>query len=282
MRVFDRKNVDLRNLDGVSGDWDFVGGDFLNEADQQKAVAGVSVVFHLISTTIPATSNRNPLYDVETNMITSVRLLDLAREAGVSRVVFLSSGGTVYGRPERLPIPEDHPTEPLVSYGVVKLAVEKYVALYHRLHGMSYRILRLSNPYGPRQDTAGAQGAASVFLDRAHAGRPIEIWGDGSVVRDYIYVDDAVEGILAATASGGDTGLYNIGSGRGVSLTELVEAIAGVAGRKLEVRYEESRPFDVPANVLDIGRAERELGWVPRTSLAEGLRRTWEWLERRP
>jgi len=279
VRVFDRPHVDLRNLEQVSGDWEFVGGDFLNEGDQQKALSGVSTVFHLISTTIPATSNQNPVYDVETNMMASVRLLDLAREAGVSRIVFLSSGGTVYGRPRELPVPEDHPTEPLVSYGVVKLAVEKYLTLYHHLHGISYRILRLSNPYGPRQDTEGAQGAASVFLERAHAGRPIEIWGDGTVIRDYIFVEDAVDGILAAARSEGPAGLYNIASGDGASLKDLVVAIEQVVGRKLEVRYTPARPFDVHENVLDIGRAHRELGWAPKYSLEAGLRRTWEWLE---
>jgi UDP-glucose 4-epimerase len=276
--VFDRKNVDLRNLEAVRGDWDFLGGDFLNESDQRAALADATRIFHLISTTIPATSDRNPVYDVETNMVATVRLLDLAREAGVGRVVFLSSGGTVYGRPDRLPIDETQATEPLVSYGVVKLAIEKYLALYHRLHGISYRILRLSNPYGPRQDTAGAQGAASVFLERAFRGQPIEIWGDGSVVRDYIYVADAVEGVLAADEDDRETGVYNIGSGEGVSLNDLAKTIETIAGRKLEIRYEASRPFDVPANVLDVTRAREDLGWIPHTPLPEGLRLTWDWL----
>ena len=280
VRVFDRPNADMARLEEIPRGWEYVGGDFLNEADQAEALRGVSTVFHLISTTIPATSSLNPIYDVETNLTSTLRCIELALESGVKRIVFVSSGGTVYGRPQNMPITEEHPTEPLVSYGVVKLAIEKYLRLYWRLYGLSYRILRLSNPYGPRQDIAGAQGAASVFLGHAHAGEPIEIWGDGSVVRDYIYVGDAVEGILAAEASEGPEGLYNIGSGEGVSLNDLVAHIRDAAGRDVEVRLLPGRPFDVPANVLDIGKARRDLGWSPRVPLAEGLRRTWEWLER--
>ena len=279
VRIFDRANADLRNLEDLSGDWEFLGGDFLNEADQRQALKNVSVAFHLISTTIPASSNASPVYDVETNLVSTVKLLDEARLRGVERIVFVSSGGTVYGRPAELPIREDHPTEPRVSYGVVKLAIEKYLRLYEHLHGLSHRILRLSNPYGPHQDPSGAQGAASVFLGRVHRGQPVEIWGDGSVVRDYIYVTDAVEGILAA-ADSDRPGTYNLGSGRGVSLNQLVEAIREATGREFPVEYLPGRPFDVPANVLDISRAERELGWKPAVGLREGLARTWAWMER--
>lgn len=279
VRAFDRPNVDRRNLAALPGPCEFTGGDFLSESDQERAVEGMTHAYHLVSTTIPATSDRDPAFDVETNLLATVRFLDLARRRGVSRVVFVSSGGTVYGRPLSVPIAESHPTEPLVSYGVVKLAIEKYLGLYHHLHGLSTRVLRLSNPYGPRQDTSGAQGAASVFLGRVHRGQDLEIWGDGSVVRDYVYVTDVIRGILAADAHPAETGLYNLGSGRGVSLNELVETIRRVTGRDLVVRRTAARPFDVPVNCLDITRAREELDWKPETSLEEGLRRTWDWLE---
>jgi len=277
VRVFDRPSVDRRNLAGLRGDWHFLGGDLVNEEDLRRVVDGAGTVYHLVSTTIPATSNRNPVYDVESNLVSTLKLLELSRAAGVERVVFVSSGGTVYGPPETLPIPEDHPTRPQVSYGVVKLAIENYLGLYHRLHGLAATIVRLANPYGPRQDPAGAQGAAAVFLGRVARGEPIEIWGDGSVVRDYVYVADAVAGILAA-AAGAPFGIYNIGSGRGVSLRELLEAIARVAGRRPEVRYSPGRPFDVPENVLDIARARADLDWEPEVGLEDGLARTWAWL----
>jgi UDP-glucose 4-epimerase len=279
VRVFDRNNVDLRNLDGVKGPWEFVGGDLGSESDQERAVLGATNLFHLVSTTIPATSNQDPAFDVETNLLATVRLLERARREKIERIVFVSSGGTVYGRPVRIPIAEDHPTEPLVSYGVVKLAVEKYLGLYHHLYGLSYRVVRLSNPYGPRQRAGGAQGAATVFLTRVHEGKPIEIWGDGGVIRDYVFVNDAVEGILAAHEHAGTAGTYNIGSGAGTSLNDLVTAIKKVTGREIDVRYTPGRAFDVPANVLDITRAGKELGWTPRTSLPDGLQRTWDWLQ---
>ncbi len=279
VRVFDRLHADLANLEGLAGDWEFRGGDFVNESDLASALAGARTVYHLVSTTLPATSSANPGYDVETNLVATLRLLERAPGEGVERVVFISSGGTVYGRPQSLPITEDHPTEPQVSYGVVKLAIEKYLKLYHRIHGLGYAILRLSNPYGPRQDPAGIQGAASVFLGRVHEGRPIEIWGDGSVVRDYLYVADAVEAMIAAGERAPAEGTYNVGSGRGVNLNELVEAIREVTGRPAPVTYLPARPFDVPANVLDVTRARAELGWEPRTSLRDGLARTWRWLE---
>jgi UDP-glucose 4-epimerase len=278
VRVFDRENVDLRNLEHLSGDWELVGGDFLSESDQRRAIEGASVVFHLISTTIPASSNQDPAFDVETNLLPTVRMLELARETGVRKIVYASSGGTVYGRPGSVPVGEDHPTHPLVSYGVIKLAAEKYLSLYRELHGLPYAVTRLSNPYGPRQNPHGAQGAASVFLGRALRGEPIEVWGDGTVVRDYLYVSDAVAGILAAERHPGGEGVFNIGSGVGVSLNELVAEIRSVTGREVEVRYRSSRPFDIPVNVLDNSRARRELGWTPKVALGAGLRLTWQWL----
>jgi UDP-glucose 4-epimerase len=282
VRVFDKTGANLENLAPAEGQFEFQGGDLVNEVDLEKAVAGVDTVYHLISTTLPASSNRNPVYDVETNLLGTLRLLQICLVAGVRRLVFVSSGGTVYGEPESLPISESHPTRPIVSYGVVKLAIERYLELFHRLHGLSYTVVRLANPYGPRQDPRGSQGAASVFLGRALRGEPIRIWGDGSVVRDYIFVKDAVSGLLAAAEKGGSDSTYNIGSGEGTSLTRLVEAIGLAGDLEPEVEYLPARNFDVPANVLDVTRARTELGWAPSVSLEEGLRLTWDWLRSRP
>jgi UDP-glucose 4-epimerase len=187
----------------------------------------------------------------------------------------------VYGTPQRIPISEDHPTDPISSYGITKLTIEKYLKLYRELHGLEYCVLRLANPYGEGQRTDRGQGAVAVFLDRVAGGMPIEIWGDGSVVRDYIYVGDVVEAMTAAAFGDAPSRLYNIGSGQGTSLLELVDAIGAVTGRKPSIDFKPSRPFDVPASVLDISRARRELGWQPRTTLGEGLRRTFEWARAR-
>jgi len=222
------------------------------------------------------------VYDVESNVLGSLRLFELCREHGVRKLVFVSSGGTVYGVPRATPVAEDHPTDPISSYGIHKLAVEKYLALAHRLHGLDYRIARPANLYGPRQRLDTAQGAVAVFLDRALRGQPIQVWGDGSVVRDYVYIADAVDALLRIASFDGDQRIFNIGSGKGASLNQLVAEIEKLLGRRVKTEHGAPRGLDVPANVLDASLAERHLGWRARTPLAEGLRRTCEWLRAAP
>lgn len=269
--IFDRPN--LTRPAGLLADAriEWQEGDFLNVDDLARSVPGSDVVFHLVSATLPKSSNDNPTYDVETNVIGTLRLLDIARTSGVKRIVFASSGGTVYGLPHTLPINETHSTEPLVSYGITKLAIEKYLHMYHALHGLDYCILRLANPFGERQRVGAAQGAVTVFLHQAWRGETIQIWGDGSVVRDYIYIKDAVRAFVKALDYCGSPRVFNIGSGRGLSLTQVLGAIQDLLGRPVAINYQHSRKFDVPANVLDITRARDLLGWAPAVSFADGL-----------
>jgi UDP-glucose 4-epimerase len=185
----------------------------------------------------------------------------------------------VYGIPRVLPIPELHETIPVCSYGIHKLTIERYLDLYHRLHGLEYCVLRMSNPFGERQRPDGAQGAVAVFLDRALRGERVEVWGDGSVIRDYIYVQDVARAFCQAIAYSGDPRIFNIGSGRGVSLNDLLAAIESLLGRPVTRHYLPGRPFDVPVNVLDISQAETHLDWRPEFPFHEGLRRTLEWLQ---
>jgi len=278
VRVFDRPHVDRLPLFPRAGGFEVFTGDFLNPRALAPALEGAEVVFHLVSTTLPKNSNDNPVYDIESNVLGSLRLLELCREQRVRKLVFVSSGGTVYGVPRTTPIAEDHPTEPISSYGIHKLTVEKYLALTHRLHGLDYRIVRPANLYGPRQRLDIAQGAVAVFLDRALRDQPIQIWGDGSVVRDYVYVADAVDAMLKAASFEGAQRIFNIGSGKGASLNELVAEIEKLLGRRVRTEHGAPRALDVPVNVLDASLAERHLGWRASTPLAEGLRRTREWL----
>jgi UDP-glucose 4-epimerase len=278
VRLFERPHLMALTAPGIAARAETVTGDFLNYGDLARALSGIEVVFHLISTTLPKPSNDNPVYDVETNLVGSLRLLELCRAHRVRKVVFSSSGGTVYGVPASVPIAEAHPTEPLCSYGIQKLAIEKYLQLEHALHGLDYCILRPSNPYGERQRTDVAQGAIAVFLERALRGEPIEIWGDGSVVRDYVYVGDVAEAFVRAVSYEGAQRVFNVGSGAGTSLKELIEKIGVLLGRKLAVDYRPARRVDVPVNVLDASAAARHLGWRPRTPLAQGLQRTCDWM----
>jgi len=279
VRIFDRPHVDrLPQLQR----FELFTGDFLNPQALAPAIAGAEVVFHLISTTLPKNSNDNPAYDVESNVLGTLRLLELCRRHKVRKLVFVSSGGTVYGPPRSTPVREDHPTEPICSYGVHNLMVEKYLQLEHHLHGLDYSVVRPPNLCGPRQRLDTAQGAVAVFLDRALRGEPIEIWGDGSVVRDYIYVADAVEALVKASRFKGEPRVFNLGSGRGTSLKELVAEIEKLLGKPVKVNYSAARALDVPVNVLDASAAAQHLGWRASTPLAEGLRRTYDWLRASP
>lgn len=278
VRIFDRPHVDRLPQLRSAARFEIFSGDFLDPRSLMPALRGAEVVYHLVSTTLPKSSNDNPMYDVESNVLGTLRLLEAARAADVRKIVFVSSGGTVYGVPASLPVKESHPTEPISSYGIHKLMVEKYLALARRLHGLEYCIVRPANLYGPRQRLDIAQGAIAVFLDRALRDEPIEMWGDGSVVRDYVYVDDAVDAMLRAARFEGEPRIFNVGSGIGVSLNQLVEEIGKLLGRQLTVQRGEARLVDVPVNVLDCSLALRHLGWRAATPLAEGLRRTCDWL----
>src|SRR5215470_4556710 len=222
VRVFERPVSESLSAERARGSIEWVYGDFVNQNDVAAAVAGCEIVFHLISTTLPKNSNDNPIYDVETNLVGTLGMLEAARASGARRIIFVSSGGTVYGVPKHVPISETHPTDPICSYGIIKLAIEKYLELYHRLHDLNHLVLRIANAYdeGQRPDTA--QGAVAVFLHRALNGQPIEIWGDGSVVRDYLYISDIVDAFVRAVEYSGNFRIINIGSSRGHSVNDLL------------------------------------------------------------
>lgn len=233
------------------------------------------LVYHLAWRYLPADSNSHPQDDVGANLLGTLRLLEWCVERRVGRVIFFSSGGTVYGPARFLPIPETHPTEPRSSHAINKLAVEKYLALYAQLHRLDYVILRPGNPFGPYQDPSKGQGVIAAFLAQAAAGQPLDVWGDGRVVRDYFYIADLAEAAWLAGRTAHSHTVYNIGSGMGRALTDVIAALQQVLGRDLPVRYHPGRAVDVPANVLDVRKACAELGWAPRFSFEEGLSRTW-------
>lgn len=247
--------------------------DMTDRLGLEQALDDVDLVVHLASGSLPQSSNRSPHDDVGVNLLGALNLLEASRSAGVQRLVVVSSGGTVYGIPQQVPISEDHPTDPLCSYGITKLAIEKYVALYRQLHGLDGLVLRLANPYGERQRLDASQGVVPVFLGRALRLEPLEIWGDGSTVRDFLHISDVVSALLAACRYEGPERLFNIGSGTGLSLRELVGLLEQELGRSLEVHYKEGRSFDVPTNVLCIDRANHCFGWRPKVTAVEGLQR---------
>lgn len=275
--VFDRG--ESRNLDRLKQKGAILfTGDFFNPEDVQRALVNQDIVFHLLSTTVPQISNEDPSYDVETNVIGTLKFLDLARKAQVKKIIFASSGGTVYGIPQEIPIKENHPTDPTSSYGITKLIIEKYLYLYWVLHGLDYCILRIANAYGERQRPTATQGVIPVFLERALRNNEIIVWGDGSVIRDYIFVTDVSKAFIKALTYLGELKVFNIGSGQGHSLGDVIHVIESVTGQALRVKYTNSRSFDVPISVLDISRAKNYLNWAPTISLFEGIARMYAWM----
>jgi UDP-glucose 4-epimerase len=278
LRVFERPRVEPYRKFGPKEKVDWLTGDLMSAFDVARAIDGADTVIHLVSSTLPKNSNDDPIYDVQTNLVASVQMLDAMVAKGVRKIIFISSGGTVYGNPVRLPIDESHPTEPKVSYGVTKLAIEKYLLLYKHVYGLKVIILRVANPFGERQRTENSQGAVGVFLDHAISGKTINIWGDGSVTRDYLYISDVAEAFSAALDYEGENSVFNISSGAGTSLNDLVSKIEHTLGCKVLVNYQSSRTFDVQESVLDNALALSELSWRPLVGLDEGLRKTADWL----
>ncbi|MBU5613388.1 NAD-dependent epimerase/dehydratase family protein [Geomonas azotofigens] len=259
---------------------EYVAGNFSDRDLLQKILPGVDVLLHLASTTTPAMAYGRSAYDVETNLIGTLHLLEEALRQGVGRVVFPSSGGTVYGKVLRTPITEKHPTRPISSHGIIKLAIENYIQMLSHEKGLKYTIMRIANPYGPGQRPGASQGAVAVFAGKILNNEPVEIWGDGSVVRDFLYVGDLVQAVLAALRSKESVNqILNIGSGCGVSIRELLSVIEEVTGRRADVRFQPARNFDVPVNILSIKKARAKLGWQPETRLLEGVRDTVPWIE---
>lgn len=274
VRVLDQAPERYRDpLPGV----DYRIGSCLDPSVVSKALTGIETVLYLAGTTVPSTSNANVAWDVESNLLPLITTLDAMVRASVERIVFVSSGGTVYGLTDRSPLPETAPTDPICSYGVVKLASEKYLGMYRHLHALRPAILRPANVFGPRESHEGVQGFVGTSLLRLLRDEPIEIWGDGGVVRDYLFVEDLARAVLLAIETE-TVGPINVGSEEGRSLLQVVETLSAVTGKSPELRFLPARAFDVPRLVLDVARARETLGWNPTTIFAEGVARHWRWL----
>ena len=258
-------------------DVDWYQGDFNNGAALASAMQTYEIVFHLVHATTPQSANLDMKGDLEQNVVSTLALLDISRKLGIKRIVFVSSGGTIYGSPKHIPTPETAPTEPIAAYGVSKLAIEKYLAIHEILYGLEYRILRVSNPFGPYQIPVKNQGVISALLSRGLRRETIEIWGDGSVVRDYVFVADVIAALEAALNDSSSERVFNIGSGCGRSLAEVIACVEGILGTRLTIDWRRGRSVDVPISVLAVERAATILGWTPTVSFESGLQRTLDW-----
>ena len=248
--------------------------DFLSSTDLARAVRGQDCVVHCVSLTNPALSHVDPFIDVETNVRMSVHLMEACRDAGVKRLVFLSSGGAIYGETSGGAIPEGHPTRPISPYGIGKLAIEGYLRFYRRKYGLDSVVLRLSNVYGPGQRTShGRHGVIAVFAERALAGLPLSIFGDGGMSRDYIFVSDAARVVARSVSEELAHSTYNVGSGVATKVSDVVDAIESGLRRPVTRNFVEAPETYVREICLDCTRAVREFGAFASTPLELGISR---------
>lgn len=255
-------------------------GDFLSGADLEAAVCGQDYVFHFLSSTNPATAQSDPTLDIRTNVVQTVDLLEACVQAEVKHFFFASTGGAVYG-PQKLALfGEEDPTLPVSPYAIGKLSIENYLRYFEVVHGLASTALRISNPYGPRQKAHRRQGLIPIVLRQVLLDEPVVRFGDGSMVRDYIYVGDLVDMIIRLVGVPHVFGTYNMGSGVGHSVTEVLEAIHDVVNQDFVVREETTPVTFVDRVVLDTSRYEAEFGPVTLTGLDDGIRLTFDSMKR--
>jgi UDP-glucose 4-epimerase len=269
-----------RRYDPLPANIKFIQGDFGQPHLVREALLGVDIVFHLAWTTIHESSNLDPVLDITNNLVPTVRLLEACCLDKVNKIFFVSSGGTVYGPGSDLPIRESDPHNPVNSYGILKLTVEKYLNMFLHLRGLDYLIMRPSVPYGPRQNPLGRQGAANVFLYRVAKSIPITIWGDGTTTRDYFYISDLIDALVSGVSYNCATHrIFNIAGDQEITLINLVNQVERVIQKEATVLFKPARIFDVRRIKLDTSLSQRELNWSPEISLEQGLQQTWDWMK---
>jgi UDP-glucose 4-epimerase len=254
-------------------------GDFGEIDVLEKALPECNAIIHLAWSTVPKQTRGVTAYEFSSNINSSIILLEKCIDFNIDKFIFISSGGTVYGLPDQIPISESNSTNPISNYGLGKLTMEKLLLLYHHTQNINYTVLRVSNAYGERQNLYKNQGVIGLWLKSIMQHKKIEIWGDGSVVRDYVYVMDVATAIVNALNLVKGAAVYNIGGGIGYSLNDIIGAIRNNIEIEFEVNYKPSRNFDVSTNVLDISKAREKIGYHPTIGLAEGIGRTWKWIK---
>jgi len=276
--VFDRfSGGHARNLEHQRGCVRFIAGEFANRDDVLQALRGQEIVYHFVSATNPATSWNNPFLEIEENLRHSVQLFELASKENVRKLVFMSSGGTVYGRQSGL-IDETVLPRPFSPYGIGKCAIEHFLNYYHDHGYLTADIYRIGNAYGSRQPMHAPQGVIANWMARILDAEEIVAYGGADTVRDYVYVGDVARLLLQSVAQVSDAGIYNVGTGRGISITELLDIFGRVIDRPFRVRMEPRRDFDNPYVVLDSRRLIARCPGFQFSDFEEKLGETWEYV----
>ncbi|MCM3747649.1 NAD-dependent epimerase/dehydratase family protein [Paenibacillus pasadenensis] len=266
-----------------SSSYDLIEGNFFEEQELERIIENHDVVIHLISSIAPASSMDNPRLGYEKDVIKALELLEICRSQS-KKIIFISSGGTVYGRQDASPIRVEASTYPVNHYGITKLAIEKIMLMYNDLYQMENIILRVANPYGRGQIPNKRIGAISVFIDHILTGKTISIYGDGSTVRDYIEITDVCQAIALAVnyrVRSEVIPVFNVGTGTGISIKDIIRKIEEETYVEAQTQYLESRSFDVDYNVLDISQTVLELGFKPSIEINRGIQQcVWEFTSR--
>jgi UDP-glucose 4-epimerase len=250
-------------------------GDFMSDADLAEAVAGKDAVFHMLSTTTPATADADPAFDIRTNVVRTLALIDACVDAKVGRLIFASTGGAIYGPQGKGRYCETDAAEPISPYGIGKLAIERYLDFYRRQRGFESVTCRISNPYGTRQQADRPQGLIPIALRQIAKRLPVVRLGDGSMVRDYIYVEDVVQMLAPMAIEPVQHSVYNIGSGVGLTVNDVLETLERVTQRQIVLDERPKPPSFVDEVVLDTSRFTQEFGVRTLTTLDDGVAETW-------
>lgn len=270
--AFDRYRVDnIPSIANVKA----IAGDFLSNSDLEKAVAGQKYVFHFLSTTTPATAENDPTFDLRTNVAQTIELLQLCVDASVEHFYYASTGGAIYGSQGKTHYYESDPARPVSPYGIGKLTIENYLGYFQAKHGLRSTAFRISNPYGGRQKVNRRQGLIPIALRQIAVGEPVLRFGDGEMVRDYIYIDDLVQMIAQVAGNDARHSVYNLGSSHGYSVNEVFAALRDVTGKDFEIVPMPKPPTFVDHVVLDTKRFSSEFGGVMLTNLNDGIRKTY-------
>jgi UDP-glucose 4-epimerase len=272
--IFERHGASLENISHLAGKVHILYGDMLDSSEILDPILDADYIYHLAGSSNPSSKFLSPADHANQDVMGAISLLEQCIKSDIKKLVFISSGGTIYGVPHYLPIDEMHTQNPITPYGISKLMIEKFLLLYKYHHGLNCSILRVANPYGSRQRPGTGQGVIASWIESIKSNRSIDIWGDGSIVRDYIHISDVVSAIYDVSLSTSKETIFNIGSGHGLSLLDLHERFESILGFSVSKRFSLGRNVDVPANVLKINLVMSQIGWTPKVDISEGLAQT--------
>lgn len=279
--VFDKEKNNYKDSQLIWEKIKFIQGDAKDFAEVEKIFEtnNIDIVIHLIDTNIARTSHETFIKNLEMNLVFNLKLVDIIVKHNIKKFVYFSSGGSVYGNNGSVFNNEKDDVNPIIYSGWVKISIEKYIQTSHFISGLNYLIVRPSNPYGKYQNYMRKQGVITAIFNNIMSNKNVEIWGDGSIVRDYIYIDDLCDAIIKLIKKDKWNEIYNIGSGVGTSINGILDLIRNVTKEKINVVYLPSEKVDIPVNILDISKIKSRTDWEIRTLLKEGLEKYWEWFK---